>query len=168
MKAIVSADLNWAIGNDNSLLVRVPEDTKYFKSHTLGKVVIMGRKTFESLPGMQPLENRINIVLTKNKNFTHDGVITVNSMDEALKETLKYEPEDVYIIGGAKIYKRFLPYCSQALVTRWDATFDADTYFPDLDEEEGWRLVEESDYKTHKGLGYKFTVYENTQVQEIQ
>ena len=168
MKAIVSADLNWAIGNDNALLIRVPEDMKNFKSQTLGKVVIMGRKTFESLPGMKPLENRINIVLTKNKNFEYDGVITVNSMDEALKETLKYEPEDVYIIGGEKIYKRFLPYCSHALVTRWDATFQADAYFPDLDEEDGWRLVEESDYKEHKDLGYKFTVYENTQVQEIE
>jgi dihydrofolate reductase len=168
MKAIVSADLNWAIGNDNSLLVRVPEDMKNFKSHTLGKVVIMGRKTFESLPGMQPLKNRINIVLTKNKNFAHDGVIAVHSVEEALKETLKYESEDVYIIGGAKIYKRFLPYCSQALVTRWDATFDADTYFPDLDEEQGWRLVEESGYKEHNELGYKFTVYENIMMQEIK
>ena len=86
MKAILSADINWGIGRDNRLLARVPEDMKLFKSKTLGKVVIMGRKTFESLPGMRPLTNRVNIVLTKSKSFEHSGVIVLHSADEVLKE----------------------------------------------------------------------------------
>lgn len=165
MKAILSADINWGIGSGNRLLARVPEDMRFFKSKTLGKVVIMGRKTFESLPNMQPLTNRINIVLTKNKSFEHDGVIVMHSAGEVLKEALKYESEDVFVIGGEKVYRRLLPYCDEVFVTKFMKEFDADTHFPNLDEDENWELEGESELHDHNGLGYKFTSYKNKAVE---
>ena len=167
MKAILSADKNWGIGCGNRLLARVPEDMKFFKSATLGKVIIMGRKTFESLPGMNPLDNRINIVVTKSKSFEHGGVIVLYSAEEVLKETLKYEPDDVFIIGGGKIYKEFLPYCDEAWVTKWDREFEADTFFPNLDEDDGWQLSDEGEELNWKGMKYRHTVYKNNTVEEI-
>ena len=89
MKAILSADINWAIGCNGKLLARVPDDMKFFKSKTLGKVVVMGRKTYESLPNKSPLTNRINIVLTGDKSFKDERVIVLNSVAEGLKETEK-------------------------------------------------------------------------------
>ena len=168
MKAILSADINWGIGRGNRLLARVPEDMKFFKSKTLGKVVIMGRKTFESLPNMQPLTNRINIVLTKNKSFEHDGVIVMHSAGEVLKEALKYEPEDVFVIGGEKVYRRLLPYCDEVFVTKFMKEFEADTHFTNLDDDENWELVEESEEKEQGGLKYKFTTYKNKAVEEVE
>ena len=85
MNLIASADKNWAIGKDNKLLVRVPEDMKFFRRMTTGKVVVMGRKTLDSFPGGKPLKNRVNLVLTKNPDFHREGVLTAGSVKEALE-----------------------------------------------------------------------------------
>ncbi len=167
MHAILSADNNWAIGCDGKLLARVPEDMKYFKSMTLGKVVIMGRKTFDSLP-KKPLTNRVNVVLTRDKNFEYEGVIVVHSVDEALKEAKLHMEDDVFIIGGEEIYKLFLPYCLSVYVTKFQQEFEADTFFPNLDEDLSWELVHVSEEKEHNGLRYVFTEYKNRFTEVIE
>ena len=118
MNVIVAADKNWGIGKNNQLLVSIPADMKMFREETSGKVVVMGRKTLESFPNGLPLKNRINIVITSNKEYEVKGAIIVHSIEEALEEIKKYPAEDVYCIGGDSIYAQMLPYCDVAHVTR--------------------------------------------------
>ena len=134
MKAILSADRNWGIGNGNKLLVSIPSDMKFFRQTTTGKVVVMGRKTLESFPNGQPLKNRTNIVLTENPDYRVKDAVIVHSKEELLKTLEQYDTEDIYIIGGESVYRMMLPYCDTVLVTKIDRAFQADTFFPDLDE----------------------------------
>ena len=134
MKAILSADKNWGIGYQNRLLVSIPSDMKFFRQTTTGKVVVMGRKTLESFPNGMPLKNRTNIVLTGNKGYHVKDAVIVHSKEELLEELKKYDTDDVYVIGGESIYRMLLPYCSTVYVTKIDQAFQADTFFPNLDE----------------------------------
>jgi dihydrofolate reductase len=113
MNLIVAVDKNWAIGYKNDLLVSIPDDMKYFREHTTGKVCIMGKNTLESFPGGRPLKNRVNIVIALEKSYKVDGATVVYSIEEALEEAKKYNTEDVYVIGGGSIYKQMLQYCIQ-------------------------------------------------------
>ena len=133
MNLIVNVDSNWAIGYRGKLLVSIPEDMKFFRSETTGKLVVLGRKTLDTFPGGQPLKNRTNIILTRNPNYQVKGAIICHSVEEVLEELKKYNSEDVYIIGGDSIYKEFLPYCDVAHVTRTDHVYDADAWFPNLE-----------------------------------
>ena len=160
MKAILSADRNWGIGNGNKLLVSIPSDMKFFRQTTAGKVVVMGRKTLESFPNGQPLKNRINIVLTGNKDYTAKGAVIVHSQEELLDTLKQYDTEDIYIIGGESVYRMMLPYCDTVFVTKIDRTFQADTFFPDLDEMEEWEMTEEGEEQTCFDLEFRFTKYE--------
>lgn len=108
---------------------------------TTGKVVVMGRKTLESFPNGLPLKNRVNIVLTKNQNYQVKGAIIVHSVEEVLEELKKYDSEDVYVIGGEQIYRQMLPYCDTAHMTKIDHAYEADAYFPNLDEKEEWKIT---------------------------
>ena len=117
MNLIVAVDKNWAIGKENKLLVSIPQDMKFFRETTIGKVVVMGRKTLESFPGGQPLKQRTNIVLTTDKNYSVKDAIVVHTIDEWLEELKKYNDEDIYVIGGESIYRQMLPYCKLAHVT---------------------------------------------------
>ena len=144
MNLIVAVDSNWAIGKENKLLVSIPQDMKFFRETTKGKVVAMGRKTLESFPGGQPLKNRVNVVLTTDKNY----------------KVKKYNSEDVYVIGGESIYRQLLPYCTKAYVTKIDHAYDADTYFPDLDADPEWEMTKISDEQTYFDLEYVFVIYE--------
>lgn len=159
MKAIVAVDNNWGIGKEGGLLVHLPGDLNYFKEKTLGKVVVMGRTTFESLPGKRPLKDRINIVLSRNPEFEPEGCIKCKSMGELFKTLESYDMEDVFIIGGADIYKQFIPYCSSHLVTKINAVFDADKYFENLDLRSDMVLVSESEAQNENGVEYRFTEY---------
>ena len=141
MNLIVNVDSNWAIGYRGKLLVSIPEDMKFFRSETTGKVVVLGRKTLDTFPGGQPLKNRTNIILTRNPNYQVKGAIICHSVEEVLEELKKYNSEDVYIIGGDSIYKEFLPYCDVAHVTRTDHVYDADAWFPNLEEDPAWVLT---------------------------
>ena len=105
MNLIVAADKNWAIGNRGRLLVTIPEDQKLFRQETLGKVIVMGRKTMESLPGGQALPGRTNVVLTRNRDYKKKGVTAVHGMDEALSFLKQFPDDDIYIIGGGEIYR---------------------------------------------------------------
>ena len=160
MKAILSADKNWGIGYQNRLLVSIPSDMKFFRQTTTGKVVVMGRKTLESFPNGMPLKNRTNIVLTGNKGYHVKDAVIVHSKEELLEELKKYDTDDVYVIGGESIYRMLLPYCSTVYVTKIDQAFQADTFFPNLDEMEEWEMTEEGEEQTCFDLEFVFTKYE--------
>ena len=160
MKAILAADKNWGIGYNNHLLVSIPSDMKFFRQTTTGKVVVMGRKTLESFPNGMPLKNRTNIVLTGNQNYQVKDAIVVHSEDELMEELKKYDTDDIYVIGGESVYRMMLPYCDTAYVTKIDRAFQADTFFPNLDQMEEWELAEEGEEQTCFDLEFCFTRYE--------
>lgn len=159
MNIIVAVDENWAIGKDNKLLVSIPADMKFFRSTTTGKVVIMGRKTLESFPNGMPLKNRTNVVITRDENYDAKGALVVHSVEEALEAVKEYPTEDVYVIGGDSVYKQMIPYCNVAHITKIHYAYEADSYFPNL-EEEGWEITERSEEQTYFDLEYEFVKYE--------
>jgi dihydrofolate reductase len=160
MNLIVAVDSNWGIGLKNQLLVHIPNDMKFFRQETMGKVVVMGRKTLESFPQGQPLAQRVNIVLTTDVNYQVKGAEVVHSIEELQEELAKYNSEDIYIIGGESIYRQMLPYCRVAHVTKIDHVYEADTYFPNLDADDEWHVTAESDEQTYFDITYTFTKYE--------
>ncbi len=159
MNLIVAVDKQWGIGYQNKLLVSIPQDMKFFRETTKGKVVAMGRKTLESFPGGQPLKNRVNVVLTTDKDYKANGTVIVHSVEEMVEELKKYNEEDVFVIGGESIYRQLLPYCKKAYVTRIDHSYVADTHFPNLDEDPEWELTQVSDEQTYFDLEYDFAIY---------
>mgnify|MGYP003242361829 FL=1 len=160
MNLIAAVDRNWAIGYKNELLVRIPEDQKWFRETTTGKAVIMGRKTLESFPNKSPLKNRLNVVITSDTNYSVPGAVVVHSIDEAVEAVRDYADDDVYVIGGESIYRQMLPLCSTAHITKVDYAYQADAHFPDLDKEEGWKITETSDERTYFDIIYEFVKYE--------
>ena len=160
MNLIAAVDKNWAIGCKNKLLVSIPADMKFFRETTVGKVVVMGRKTLESFPNGMPLKKRTNIVLTHDKTYKVPDAILVHSMEELHEELKKYPSEDIYVIGGETIYKQLLDECDVAHITKIDYEFEADAYFPNLDELPDWKITQDSEEQTYFDLEYKFVRYE--------
>ena len=160
MNLIVAIDKNWAIGKDNKLLVSIPADMKFFREVTTGNVVVMGRKTLESFPNGLPLKNRTNIVLTTDTKYDGKGAIVVNSKKQLLETLQQYNDENIFVIGGESIYTMLLPYCQTAHVTKIDFAYEADTYFPNLDETGQWQISATSDEQTYFDLEYYFVKYE--------
>ena len=149
MNLIVAVDENWAIGNKNELLVSIPADHKFFRQETTGKVVVLGRKTLETFPQGLP-------------NFKVKDAIVVHSTEELLEELKKYNEEDIYIIGGESVYRQMLPYCDVAHVTKIDRAYEADAYFPNLDEMPEWQITADSDEQVYFDITYHFLKYEKT------
>ena len=160
MNIIAAVDSNWAIGYKNDLLVRIPNDQKWFQKVTTGKVVVMGRKTLESFPNGIPLKNRTNIVLTHDHTYKVPGAVVVHDMDELHEELKKYDSEDIYVIGGETIYRQLLDECDVAHITKIDYAYDADAYFPNLDERPEWKITADSEEQTYFDLEYYFYRYE--------
>lgn len=160
MNLIVAVDKNWAIGKGNQLLVSIPQDMKFFRETTMGKVVVMGRKTLETFPGGQPLKKRTNIVLTRDKDYDVKDAIVVHTIEELLEELKNYESEEIFVIGGETVYRQLLPYCNLAHVTKINHAYEADTYFPNLDEMDDWEVTGVSDEQTYFDLEYEFVRYE--------
>ena len=160
MNLIAAVDNNWAIGKNNQLLVRIPMDQKFFRETTTGKVVVMGRKTLESFPNGLPLKNRTNIVLTRNPDYKVKDAIVVHSMDELHEELKNYPSEDIYIIGGEKIYNQMVDECDVAHITKINYEYDADAYFPNLDETPEWEITGDSEEQTYFDLEFFFYRYE--------
>lgn len=133
---------------------------KFFRETTTGKVVVMGRKTLESFPGGQPLKKRTNIVITSDPTYKVKDAVVVSGIEEAVEELKKYKEDDIYVIGGESIYRQMLPYCKTAYVTKIDHAYAADTFFPNLDEMEDWKLTGISDEQTYFDLEYVFARYE--------
>lgn len=160
MKAIVAVDKNWGIGKKNDLLFKLPLDMDYFRKTTLNKVVVMGSNTLKSFPNGKPLKNRINVVLYPGGEKRDDCVI-VDSIDE-LREVLKsYDTNDVFVIGGAMFYRTMLPYCSNVFVTKVDADGEAEVFYENLDELEGWECINSGTPINDNGYVIRFTEYKN-------
>lgn len=160
MNLIAAVDKNWAIGLNNKLLVSIPEDMKFFRATTTGKVIVMGRKTLESFPNGLPLKNRVNIVLTSDENFRVKGAVIVHSMEELLEELKNFKSEDVYVVGGESIYRQLLDLCDVAHITKIEYEYEADSYFPNLDEMEEWVVTADSEEQTYFDLEFYFKKYE--------
>ena len=160
MNAIAAVDRNWAIGRNNGLLVSIPADMKFFRQMTTGKVIVMGRKTLESFPNGLPLKNRTNIVLTSRPDYSVKDAVIVHSLEELTAEIEKYDTDDIYVIGGESIYRQLLPMCSTAHITKIDHAYEADAWFPNLDEDPAWRVTADSDEQTYFDLEYRFLKYE--------
>jgi dihydrofolate reductase len=169
MNLIVAVDSNWGIGWHDRLLFRIAEDMKHFRALTVGKTVILGRKTLQTLPGGRPLEKRTNIVMTRSGHFDAPPALICRSLGE-LRDLLHDRPEaDVYVIGGASIYQQLLPFCRLAHVTKIDRHVSADCFFPNLDQQPGWELVAMEAHQTDNGfvlgeeapvsMDYSFCVY---------
>ena len=166
MKAILHADREWGIGKENSLMFKIPADMKFFKETTTGNVVVMGSNTLKSLPGGNPLKERINIVLYPDGEKRQDCTV-VNSLEELFTEIKKYDGDKVFVIGGAMMYATLLPYCSEVLVTKVDAVGGADVFFENLDKNDNFKLIYESDPVETNGFQIRFTTYKNTAVKEF-
>lgn len=167
VKAIVAVDKEWGIGYQNKLLIRIPNDMKRFKEITTGNVVIMGKNTFVSI-GSKPLSNRINIIITHEYTSPvrdNNGVIYMdikNAIDYILnvKSVSNFLHQDVYIIGGASIYEQLLPYCDEVLTTQIEKTFDADVYFPNLNNNPSWEFKDDTiRFEEYDGVQYSFVDY---------
>ncbi len=164
MRAIFHADRKWGIGRGNDLMFSLPKDMKFFRETTKGKVVVMGYNTLRSFPGGKPLKNRTNIVLCPED--VDEDVITVHNLGELFAAAEKYPADDVFVIGGASVYRALLPYCTEALVTKVDADGGADVFVPDLDADPAFRLKEESEPVEDNGFLLRFCTYENTCVRK--
>ena len=161
MNLIAAVDRNGAIGFKNQLLAHIPEDQRFFRSMTEGKVVVMGRKTLESLPGGKPLKNRVNIVLSRSKDLEIPGCTVCHSIDDLESELKQYSSQEIFVIGGEKIYTELVDMCDTAYITKIDREYEADAWFPDLDEKEEWELTSSGDDEEHTyfDLIYYFRKY---------
>ena len=159
MKAIVAVDKNWGIGCKGHLLIDLKDDLAHFKKHTMGSVVIMGRGTYESLPGQKPLPGRTNIILSRKKDLEVEGFIVCHSTREFFETLHEHRDREIYVIGGEGVYLILLPFCSEIHVTKIDHAFEADKHFPNLDEMPEWALEEEGEQLEENGIRYQFVVY---------
>ena len=166
MKLIVAVDKEWGIGYKGDLLARLRADLFNFRDLTTGKIVILGSNTLATFPGGRALKNRTNIVLHPSEEYHPENTTVVHSIDELLEEVKKYDTNDVFVIGGASVYKQMLQYCDTAYVTKFNKSFEKDVYFPDLDADENWKLVSKGDMQisnpetdTEANLEFFFTKY---------
>lgn len=162
LSIIVAIAKNSAIGKGNNLLCHISEDLKYFKKTTLNSPVIMGRKTWESLP-KKPLPNRENIIISRNPYYKAEGGRLITSLDEAI--TLRNDERECFVIGGEEIYRALLPYCQRLYITQIDKEFEADTFFPTLDLN-NWEEVSKSEthYDINQNIGFRFVVYKRKDI----
>ncbi|MDD6361166.1 MAG: dihydrofolate reductase [Christensenellaceae bacterium] len=161
MKTIVAVDEKWGIGKNNDLLFHLPEDMRYFREKTTGKIVVMGSNTLKSFPGGKPLKNRTNVVLWPDGD-TRDDCIVVKSLKELFKTLSRFDANDVFIIGGAMFYKTMLPYCDTAYITKVRADGQAQVFFENLDTLDNWNLIDESDVVCDGGYELTFCTYKNS------
>lgn len=159
MNLIAAADQNWGIGNRGELLVQIPDDMKYFRQTTTGKVVVMGRKTLESFPG-GILKDRVNIVLTHNENYQAGGALAVHSLEQLREKLAPYDTKDIFVIGGGSVYRQLLDECDTAYITKIDFAYRADTYFPNLDKCTEWAVAQKSEEQTYFDLAYHYYIYQ--------
>lgn len=161
MNVIVAVDENWGIGYKGTQPFVIPEDRKHFREITSGCTVIVGRKTLLDFPGGKPLPKRRNIVLTTDEKLIIDGAETAGSVDAVFSMVKDEKSEKVFVIGGESVYKKFLPYCRYAYITKIYAQPDADRFFENLDELENWKIDDIGPLHEYDGVKYQFIRYEN-------
>lgn len=162
MKIIAAVDEKWGIGKGMNLLFRISEDMEFFKEKTMGKTVVMGRKTLESFPNAKPLKNRKNVVLTTDKNFKCDGTEIVHDIKTVIG---KYGGDDTFVIGGGEVYRQLLPYCDSAYITKVFSDGNADVFIDDLDKNEVWELGNVSEKRVENSISFVFCTYINKNTQ---
>ena len=152
--AVVAIGRNRELGKDGKLVWRIPADVQRFRDLTMGHALILGRKTFDSILSYRgsPLQNRTNIVITRDPDWKYEGVIVVNSLEEALKKAKEIEKEEIHIGGGAEIYKLAMPHIDKLYLTLIDADGEADTFFPPYEKEFTKKVFEEA----HEWEGIKY------------
>ncbi len=159
MELIVNVSSDWGIGLGNQLLVAIRADLQRFRSLTLGKTVILGRKTLQTFPGGRPLKGRRNLILSTDPNYRVEGAEVAHSIEEMRK---LLSPEEVaFVIGGESIYRSLLPYCSRARVTKSYVNLPADRFFPNLDELPGWQIETEGELLEENGTQFQYVDYVN-------
>ena len=159
MKIILAVDRNFAIGKDGDMLFSIPEDMQRFKELTTGNIVIMGRKTLESLPDSKPLPNRTNIIIT-SKDL--DGMLCVKNEEELLRTLKEINPDHKmteYLIGGANTIESLIHLVDEFVITYVDAEFEYDAKIRNLFEDPDYYVAEESDIKTYEGMDYRYMVF---------
>jgi dihydrofolate reductase len=171
ISAIVAVDKNWGIGYQGQLLEHLPPDMKYFKELTMGNIVIMGRKTWDSLP-VKPLVNRHNIIISKSIPETklpqiitdREDPITflqMNSLIQNWEKVKRFSNKEIFIIGGGEIYKQLLPYCDRVYVTFIGKSHEnVDTYFPNLDKDPNWEVSTCTELRDYGNIPYAFLTYD--------
>lgn len=166
MILIFAVDKNWNIGYKGDLLYKISEDLKRFRRLTTGNIIIMGRKTLESLPDKKALPDRINVVITRDKNYKADDVLVVHSINELFDLIKRLNPDDQmdnFVIGGGNIGKQLLPYSNKAYITKIDKAFDkADTTLPNLEDDNSWKIIKESETYIQDNVRYKYVDYVRT------
>ena len=161
MTAIAAVDENWAIGNKGELLISLPEDQKgVFRKYTAGNTVVFGRKTLQTFPGERLLPKRVNIILTRNRDFEKEGAVILHDRDELEKYIIEHPEEKVFLIGGETVYRSMLDLCDEAIITYIHKSFEADAYFPNLDEKSEWELDrEEDEIMSEAGVSFNVRFY---------
>src|ERR1035437_5352318 len=159
LSIIVAVSENNVIGKDNRLIWRLPADMKFFKEKTTDHVIITGRKNYESIPEkFRPLPDRKNIVITRQKNYHAPGAIVVSSIENALQYVSEnHNDEEIFIIGGAEIYRQTISVCDKIYLTRLHHTFEGDAYFPIINEKD-WQLTQREDFSADEKNIYNFTI----------
>ncbi|MBN8702025.1 MAG: dihydrofolate reductase [Bacteroidetes bacterium] len=158
---IAAIATNNAIGKDNNLLWHLPADMKIFKEKTTGHCIVTGRKNYESIPEkFRPLPNRTNIVITRNPNYNAPGAIVASSVQEAIEIAKQKGESELFIIGGAEIYKQTIDIADTLYITHVDGTFEADAFFPEITS--SWKQIEKRDYVQDEKNKYNFSLIEYT------
>ncbi len=166
--SILNCDNKWGVGKKNGLLFSLPLDMKFFRETTLNHVVCMGENTLLSFPGSKPLKNRTNIVLSGDPSHNYEGVINVHTFEDFLKALKQYsENDDVFVIGGASIYRQTLPYVDKVYLTKVDADGGAEVFFVNLDEHPDFVIEKEGEVLKDAGFDIRFLTYRNINKKEI-
>lgn len=166
MKLIVAVDENWGIGRGGDLLTSIPDDMRFFRETTQRHVLVMGSKTLRSFKNARPLPGRLNIVLTRSE-AAFPGAVACRSVEQALELLKSFDSDDIMVIGGGMIYRRLLPYCSKAYITKMRFNGSADTFMTNLDELDSWEIAAESELKEYDGINYSFTEYASTDIKAV-
>ena len=157
MIAIVAVDKNWGIGKDGEQIVYIAEDLKRFKAFTTGNTIILGRKTMATFPGSKPLKNRRNLILSRNPDFRPEGAEVFPGLEELMEKVT--DPDNTYVVGGASVYHTMIGQCDRAYVTKIDAEYPADCWFPNLDEDPNWVVESEGEWLEQDGVRFRYVNY---------
>ena len=161
MKLIVAVDAQWGIGKQGDLLLSIPDDMRYYRETTRGKVVVMGYATLVSLPGSKPAPARLNLVLADIPGLRIKGAVVCGSMEQLHRMIGQFAPGDVFDVGGGSMYRQLMPYCSGAHITKMRFDGSSDTFIPNLDDLDNWIVESESALSDYEGIGYSFAEYRN-------
>jgi dihydrofolate reductase len=164
---VVAASENNAIGKDNRLIWRLPDDMKFFKEKTIGHCIVTGRKNYESIPDkFRPLPDRTNIVVTRSKDYQAPGAIVVHSVEEAIAKAKELGETDLSVIGGGEIYNAMMPYVDIIWLTRVHHEFDAHVFFPVLDPTE-WKITWREEHQADEKHPYAFTFLKYERIRSL-